>query len=135
MNEDFSGPRVTELGMLSIGLVAAGVIDVAGHFPRHTTLVVPAVLLAAAAAVLAANLALIARRPGFAWWRFLQVARWMVLVYAIVAGMIEFAFLYDKMRGGVLAVMTLLLVVFMLNVPLLVGYTVARFEQGGAASA
>lgn len=135
MNEDFSGPRVTELGMLSIGLVAAGVIDVAAHFPRHTSLVVPAVLLAAAAAVLAANLALIARRPGFAWWRFWQVAQWMLVVYLIVAGMIEFAFLYDRMRGGVLAVMTLLLGVFMLNVPLLVGYTVARFEQSGAASA
>ena len=135
MSDDFSGPRVTELGMLSIGLVAAGVIDVAGHFPRHTSLAVPAVLLAGAAAVLAANLALIARRPGFAWWRFLQVARWMLVVYAIVAGMIEFAFLYDRMRGGVLVVMTLLLAVFMLNVPLLVGYTVARFEQAGAASA
>lgn len=135
MNKDFSGPRVTELGMLSIGLVAAGVIDVAGHFPRHTTLAVPALLLAAAASVLAVNVALIARRPGFAWWRFRQVAKWLLLAYLVVAGMIEFAFLYDKMHGGVLVVMSLLLAVFMLNVPLLVGYTVARFEQGGAASA
>ena len=128
MNEEFVGPPVTELGMTSIGLVAAGVIYLAAHLPGRAPLL-PAVLLAAAAvAVLAVNVALIVRRPGFALRRFRQVAGWMLLVYLVVAGMLEFTFLRDHTHGAVLAVMTLLLGTFTLNVPVLAGYTVARFE-------
>jgi len=121
-------PRVTELGMLSIGFVAAGVIYLAAYLPRRAPLAPAVILLALAAAVLAANFLLIARQPNFAWWRFRQVAGWMTLVYLVVAGMLEFTFLYDRTRGAVLVVMTLLLAVFTLNVPLLSGWTVARFE-------
>lgn len=128
MNEEFSGPRVTELGMLSIGLVAAGVIDLAAYLPKRAPLLPPVLLLAAAAAVLAVNLALILRTPGFARRRFNQVAGWMLLVYLVVAGMLEFTFLRDHTHGAVLAVMTLLLATFMANVPVLAAYTVARFE-------
>jgi len=123
-----SEPRVTELGMLSIGLVAAGVIYLAAYLPRRAPLAPAIVLLGCAALVLAANVLLLARRPGFAWWRFRQVAGWMLLVYCVVAGMLEFTFLYDHTRGPVLVLMTLLLAVFTLNVPLLSAWTVARFE-------
>ena len=122
-------PRVTELGMLSIGLVAAGVIYLAAYLPKHAPLAPAVVLLALAAAALAGNFLSLTRQPGFAWWRFRQVAGWMVLVYLVVAGMLEFTFVYDHTRGSVLAVMTLLLGVFTLNVPLLSGWTVARFEN------
>lgn len=121
-------PRVTELGMLSIAFVAAGVIYLAAYLPRHAPLAPAVVFLALAAAVLAANVLLLAQQPRFAWWRFRQVAGWMVLVYLVVAGMLEFTFVYDHTRGAVLAVMTLLLAIFTLNVPLLSGWTVARFE-------
>ena len=43
--------------------------------------------------------------------------------------MIEFAFVYDHTRGSVLVVMTMMLVTFTLTVPVLVGFTVARFQQ------
>lgn len=123
-------PKVTELGMLSIALVAAGVIYLAASLPRHAALGPAVSLLAAAAAVLALNVALLARRPGFAWARFRLVAGWMLLVYLVLAGMIEYAFVYDHTRGAVLLVMSLLLAVFALNVPLIAGFTVARFERG-----
>jgi len=123
-------PRVTELGMLSIGLVAAGVIYLAAYLPRRAPLAPAMILLACAAGVLATNALLLARRPGFAWWRFRQVAGWMLLVYLVVAGMLEFTFLYDHTHGAVLVLMTLLLAVFTLNVPLLSAWTVARFENG-----
>ncbi len=125
---DFSGPRVTELGMLSIGLVAAGVIYLAAYLPRRAPLVPAVILLAAAVAVLALNVAVILRRPGFAQWRFRQVAGWMLLVDLVVGGMLEFTFLRDHTHGAMLALMTLLLATFTLNVPVLAGYTVARFE-------
>ena len=122
------GPKVTELGMLSIGLVAAGVIYLAAYLPRRAPLVPAVVLLAAAVAVLVTNVVLLLRRPGFAWWRFRQVARWMLLAYLVVAGMLEFTFVYDHTHGAVLALMTLLLATFTLNVPLLAAFTVAQFE-------
>jgi len=125
---DLAGPRVIELGMLSIALVAAGVIDLAAYLPRRAPLLPPVLLLAAAVAVLAVNVALVLRRPGFALWRFRQVAGWMLLVYLVVAGMLEFTFLRDHTHGTVLVLMTLLLATFTLNVPVLAGYTVARFE-------
>ncbi len=124
-----SQPKVTELGMLSIGLVAAGVIYLAASLPRHAALGPAVALLAAAVAVLALNLALLARRPGFAWWRFRLVAGWMLLVYLLISGMIEYAFVYDHTRGAVLLVITLLLATFTLNVPLIAAFTVARFER------
>ena len=127
-----SEPKVTELGMLSIGLVAAGVIYLAASLPRHAALGPAVALLAAAAAVFALNLVLLARRPGFAWWRFRIVAGWMFLVYLVISGMIEYAFVYDNTRGAVLLVMTLLLAVFALNVPLIAAFTVARFERESA---
>lgn len=120
--------RVTELGMVSIAFVATGVIYLAAYLPRRAPLLPAAIFLALAGTALAANVLLLSRQPGFAWWRFRQVAGWMLLVYLVVAGMLEFTFVYDHTRGAVLVVMTLLLAIFTLNVPLLSGWTVARFE-------
>ena len=121
-------PRVTELGMASIGLVAGGVIYLAAYLPKHAPLGPAIGLLGAAAAVLTVNAGLLARRPGFAWWRFRQVAGWMLLAFGVISGMLEYAFVYDHTRGAVLVVMTLLLAIYTLNVPLIAGFTVARFE-------
>jgi hypothetical protein len=43
--------------------------------------------------------------------------------------MIEYAFVYDKTRGTQLVVMTLMLALFMLNVPVLIAFTVTRYQQ------
>ena len=124
-----AAPKVTELGMASIAFVAAGVINLAAYLPRRAPLG-PAVALAAIALlVLVVNLAILTRRRDFAWWRFNQVAGWMLLVYVVVAGMLEFTFIYDHTRGAVLGLMTVLLTTFTLNVPLIAGFTVARFES------
>ena len=117
---------------LAIGVmafVAAGVIVVAAYLPKHAPLAAPIACLAVAASLLGVNLVLIARARGFALWRFLQVMRWGLLAYAVVAGMLEYTFLYDHTRGAVLAIMTCMLVLFMVNVPLLLAFTVARYER------
>jgi hypothetical protein len=46
----------------------------------------------------------------------------------VIAGMIEFAFVYDHTRGAQLAVMSAMLALFMLNVPVLIAFTVARYQ-------
>jgi hypothetical protein len=43
--------------------------------------------------------------------------------------MIEYAFVYDDTRGTQLVILTLMLVLFMLNVPVLAAFTVARYER------
>ena len=53
-----------------------------------------------------------------------------LLAYVVIAGMIEYAFLQDHIRGGTLVVLTLSLVVFAVHVPMLVGFTVARYAHG-----
>jgi hypothetical protein len=82
-----------------------------------------------AAALQIANALMLSRVTDFAWSRFFQVMRWGLLAYGVIAGMIEFAFIYDKTHGGQLVVMTLMLMLFMLNVPVLIAFTVARYER------
>ena len=124
-------PPVTEIGMASLALIVAGGIYLSAHLPHHVALTPAIVLLGASALLLAGNLAALARVQGFAWSRFFEIARWALLAYTIIAGMIEYAFLRDHVSGGVLVVLTLSLVVFAVHVPVLIGFTVARFQESG----
>ena len=122
-------PPVTLLGMSAIALIAGGVSYLAAYLPKHAPLAPAVALLIAAAVLLAAAVVLLAREHDFAWQRFFRVAGWTLLAYVVIAGMIEFAFVYDHTRGSVLVVMTLLLLTFMLNAPVVLGFTVARFAE------
>ena len=122
-------PPVTQLTIGSLALVVIGGIVMAGNFPNPPSLAVPVVLLAGSAVLWAASLLLLSRHPGFAWPIFFQVARWALLAYVVIAGMIEYAFVFDKTRGAQLLVMTLMLALFMLNVPVLIAFTVTRYQQ------
>jgi hypothetical protein len=121
-------PPVTQLAMASLALVVAGGIYLSSHIPQHVSLAPAIALLAASAVLLAVNFALLARVEGFAWARFFQVAKWAFLAYALIAGMIEYAFLRNHLRGGALVVLTLSLVIFAVHVPTLIAFTVARYD-------
>jgi hypothetical protein len=121
-------PPVTQLGMLSLGLVLVAGIYLSAHLPEHVSLGPAVALLAASALVFVVNLVALARVKGFAWGRFFAVARWALLAYAVISGMIEYVFLRNHTSGGALVVLTLSLVVFAVNVPVLVGFTVARYD-------
>ena len=128
-------PPVTEVGMASLALIIAGGIYLASHLPEHVPLGPAVVLLALSALLLVGNLVALSRVPGFAWDRFLQVARWALLAYAITAGMIEYAFVRDHLSGGPLVVLSLSLVVYAVHVPMLIGFTVARYDVPAAVPA
>lgn len=127
-------PPVTQLAMASLALIVAGGIYLSSHIPNHVPLTPAIVLLAASALLLAVNLLLLARAPGFPWERFFDVAKWALLAYIVIAGMIEYTFLRNHLKGGALAVLTLSLVVFAVHVPLLIGFTVARFHEPRAGA-
>ena len=128
-------PPVTEVAAASMVLVIVAVIYLASYLPRQAPLGPAVGLLLASAVLFAANLVLLSRVRDFAWRRFFQVARWGALAYVVIAGMIEYAFVYDKTRGTVLVVMTLLLALFAANVPVILAFTVARFQATAASPA
>ena len=127
-------PPVTELGMASLALIVIGGIYLSANIPNHVSLAPAVALLVASIVLLAVNMTLLARTPGFPWTRFFEVARWAFLAYAVIAAMIEYAFLRNHLKGGPLLVLTLSLVVFAVHVPTLIGFTVARFDEGDAAA-
>ncbi|MCZ4493447.1 MAG: hypothetical protein JWP53_2378 [Conexibacter sp.] len=127
MTEERRLPPVTEIGMLSLALIVAGGIYLSAHLPKHVPLTPAVVLLALSAALLVGNLVALSRVDDFAWDRFVDVGKWSLLAYAITAGLIEFSFLHNHLRGGALVVLTLSLLVYAVHVPMLIGFTVARY--------
>jgi hypothetical protein len=121
-------PPVTELGVISMALIVAGGISIAAKLPGEVPLTLPVLLLAASSVVMLANVAALSRVDGFNWDAFFGVAKWALVAYAVIAGMLEFVFLHNGTSGGVLVVLTLSLVVYAVHVPLLIGFTVARYQ-------
>jgi hypothetical protein len=124
-----SAPPVTQLVIGSLALVIIGGIVMAGNFPKAPSLAIPVALLAASAILFAISLLLLTRHAGFNWPVFVGVARWALLAYLVIAGMIEFAFIHNNASGTPLLVLSLMLLMFALDVPLSIGFTVARFAQ------
>jgi hypothetical protein len=122
-------PPVTQLAMASLSLIVAGGIYLSAHLPRHVPIAPAVTLLAASTLLLALNVFALSRVRDFAWQRFFEVGKWSLLAYVVIAGMIEYTFLQDHIRGSVLVVLTLSLAVFAVHVPMLVGFTVARYAD------
>jgi hypothetical protein len=122
-------PPVAELTTVSLALVVVGGILLASYAPRRPPLGVPAALAAGGAALLLAGVVLLARLRDFNWGRFSLVFRWALLAYVISAGVIGFAFVRDHTRGAPLALVTVMLLIYALDVPVIIAFTVARYSS------
>jgi hypothetical protein len=122
-------PPVVPIACASLTCVVAGGIVMASYVPRRPPLAAPIALLALGVILSLVDVVILARLRGFAWRTFFRVAKWALLAYVISAGMIEFAFVRNHTRGAPLAVVTLMLVVFALDVPLNIAFTVARYDS------
>ena len=105
-----------------------------GKMTKALLLGVPLVLAAVSAVLLLAGVFLLSRLDQFAWPRFFVVFRWALLAYVISAGMIGFAFVRDHTRGAPLALVIVMLVIFALDVPVVIAFTVARYSSPPYAS-
>jgi hypothetical protein len=121
-------PPVAEIATVSLALIVAGGIYMAANVQRPASLSPAIGLLASAAALTLVGLALLVRVQRFAWPRFWQVGRWTLLVYTISAGMIGYVFALDHTPGKQLALITAMLVVFALDIPVIIAFTVARYQ-------
>ena len=78
--------------------------------------------------LLASNLFFLMRVRDFHRARFFQVGKWALLAYAITAGLIEYVFVRNGVSGSTLVVLTLSLVIYAVHVPVLIAFTVARYD-------
>jgi len=130
MTDERRLPPVTQVAMASLALIVSGGIYLSAHLPQHVSLTPAVILLAGSIGLLAINLTMLARVKGFRWGRFATVARWSLVAYLVIAGMIEYTFVRNHVSGGALVVLTLSLLVFAVHVPTLIGFTVARYDVG-----
>ncbi|MCL4422559.1 MAG: hypothetical protein M1115_05235 [Actinobacteria bacterium] len=122
-------PPVAELAVASVALMLSGGVYLAAHLPRHPPLGPAAGLLASGGAVTIVAMVLLSRIRPFAWGAFFLVARWALLAYAVIAGLLAFVFIYDHTQGATLVVLVLTLVVFAIDVPMVIAFTVARYQE------
>jgi hypothetical protein len=122
-------PPIAEIAIAAMALIIVGGITLASRLPRPAPLPLLIALLAAAAMLVLTDIVLLARLRDFAWPLFFQVAGWSLLAYSVMYGILEFTFVYDHVTGSTLVVMTLMLVVIAIDIPLLFGFSVARYAE------
>ena len=127
-------PPIAQLTVCSLALVVIGGILMASYVPRQPPLAVPATLTAVSGVLILTSGFLLSRVEQFAWPRFFLAFRWALLAYVISAAMIGFAFVRDHTRGAPLALVIVMLVIFALDVPLVIAFTVARYSSPPYAS-
>jgi hypothetical protein len=110
-------------------LVIIGGIYLAAHLPTIPPLAPAIVTLAAAAVILVADVFLLTRIRDFAWKTFALVARWALLAYAVIAGFLAYVFIADGTRGAALVVLLLSLLVYAVDIPLILAFSVARYQS------
>jgi len=126
-------PPVAQMAVGSMALVIVAGIYIASHLPERPALGPAVGLLIAAGVLLVVDLVAVSRLKGFAWKVFFRVGGWTLLAYGVISGMLEYVFVYDHTRGSSLVVLTLSLVVFALDIPLLLAFSVARYQPADAA--
>ena len=122
-------PPVTEVSIATMILVIVGGIYIVSYLPRSVSLALPIALTVIAAVLLAYNVLQLSRIRPFAWDSFWLVAKWSFAAYVVIAGMLEYVFVYDDTPGDVLAVLSASLLIYAVNIPLLFGFSVARYQE------
>lgn len=122
-------PPVAELAVVAVALMLTGGIDLAAQVPGRASLVVPTVFATAGAVLTLADLVMLSRIRPFAWSTFFLVIRWALAAYLVIAGLLEYVFVFDHTPPAALAVLTATLVVFAVDVPTVLAFTVARHQQ------
>jgi hypothetical protein len=122
-------PPIEGICVAVLALVIIGGVYLASHLPAHISLIPSVALTSVAAVLVLVNMVFLSRIENFAWRSFFTVARWSFLAYLIIAGMLEFVFIYDRTRGSVLVLLSSTLAIFAINLPMLFGFSVARYQD------
>lgn len=121
-------PPVVEVAMVALAAAVTGGVILASQVTEDPSLVFPTVLMIVAAVLELVSIVLAVRVRPFAWDRFRQVYLWGFVAYAIQGGMIEWSFAKNDTPSGPLTLLTIGIVVFSTIVPLMIAFTVARYQ-------
>jgi hypothetical protein len=121
-------PPISEVAVATIATVVVGGIYLAAHLPRRPPLGPAFAILGVAVVLLVVDVVWLSRIQTFAWDKFFLVGKWAVFGYLIEAGMLEYVFVLDHTRGPILLVLTLMLAIFGVTIPMLLAFTVARYQ-------
>ena len=121
-------PPILEVGCAAMVLCIVGVVYLTSYVPRTPSLAPAIALIIAAGAIVLVNAAILSRIPNFNWPLFWQVGRWTLVGYAVIAGMLMFTFIYDRLPTGQLTLLVGTLAVFAVDIPIMLGFSVARFQ-------
>ena len=122
-------PPVSLVGTVALGLAIAGVAYLTSSLPKEPSLTPAIVLLALAAAAVVANAVWLALVPGFAWRIFFVVGGWTLLGYGIISGLLMFVFIHNGLPARQLAFQIATLAVLAIDVPMMLAFSVARYER------
>ena len=122
-------PPIAEMIIVSMALVVTNGIYLASHLPKSTSLAPVTVLLVLAGVSTVSAVFTVSRLRDFNWKVFFLVWRWAMLAYIVIGGILEFVFIFDHTRGSMLIVFTLSLAIFALDIPLLLSFSVARYQE------
>ncbi|MCU1490912.1 MAG: hypothetical protein JWM85_2317 [Acidimicrobiaceae bacterium] len=120
-------PPVAELAVASIAMMIVGAILLASHVPAKPDLAAPVALVSVGGALTLIAMGMLARVRPFAWGRFFLVLRWGLLAYLVISGILIYVFAANHTPGSTFAVLVATLVVFAVDVPTILAFTVARF--------
>jgi hypothetical protein len=121
-------PPIATLALVSMVLVIVGTIYFAATIGREQHLWIPLALQAVAIVLFAAACVLTIRIESFARRTFFVVAKWALLGYVVIGGMIEFVFIKNDTPAKQLATLTIGLAIFVLDVTLILAFGVARYQ-------
>jgi hypothetical protein len=122
-------PPIAELAVASMIAIVIGGVYLAAHLPRHAPPAVPIAMLVISGGIILTNVVLLSRIDNFAWKSFFLVAKWSLVAYVVIAGMLGYVFVKDGTSGGTLVLVTLMLIAYAINIPLLFAFSVARYQD------
>lgn len=127
-------PPVAEVAVVSIVLMLAGGILMASQMPKPPSLVGPGILVAVGGVMTLGDLLVLSRVKPFAWATFWLVMKWALVAYGVISGLLLYVFILNHTRGASLAVLIATLIVFAIDVPTILAFTVARFADTPATA-
>jgi hypothetical protein len=123
-----SSPIIASIiGTVISCILAAGIII--AHIPGPAPMWGSVMWVCIAAVLTIATVILILRKKPFARKLFFKVAKWVFLYILVLSGMGEYVIVFDGTRGEPLVVITIILLLFLVNIPMLWGFSVARHER------
>lgn len=133
--DPFAGrPPIPLACIASMALVLVSGIYLVSYLPRTAPLAPAIGLVVAAVVALLAAVGMVVRLRDFTWGAFSVVVKWALAAYAVIGGLLEYIFVYDGTRGSMLVLLTVSLFVYAVDIPLLFGFSVARFQARRATT-